>query len=45
MGRFTKEFAGKFYSDHRGKPFFNGLMDFITSDVATGMELVSENAV
>ena len=27
------------------KPFYNGLMTFVTSDVVTGLELVSENAV
>lgn len=45
MGRFSRELAGRFYAAHRGKPFFNGLVEFMTSDVATGMELVAENAV
>ena len=45
MGRFTNESAGQFYAEHRGKPFYNGLMDFMTSDVVTGLELVAENAV
>ena len=45
MTRFTPESAGHFYGEHKGKPFFNGLMDFVTSDVVTGIELVAENAV
>lgn len=45
MGKFTNESAGQFYGEHRGKPFYNGLMDFMTSDVVTGLELVAENAV
>jgi len=35
----------EFYQEHRGKPFFNDLCSFMQSDVVTGMELVSENAV
>jgi nucleoside-diphosphate kinase len=45
MARFTPETAGTFYGEHRGKPFFNELMGFVTSDVVTGLELVAENAV
>jgi nucleoside-diphosphate kinase len=45
MGRFSNESAGQFYAEHRGKPFYNGLMEFMTSDVVTGIELVAENAV
>lgn len=45
MGRFSQESAGQFYGEHRGKSFYNGLIDFMTSDVVTGLELVAENAV
>lgn len=45
MSKFSPDTAGQFYGEHRGKPFFNGLMDFVTSDVVTGLELVSENAI
>ncbi len=45
MTRFTPESAGQFYGEHKGKPFFNDLMNFVTSDVVTGIELVAENAV
>jgi nucleoside-diphosphate kinase len=45
MSKFSPDTAGQFYGEHKGKPFFNGLMEFVTSDVVTGIELVSENAV
>ena len=45
MTRFSPESAGQFYAEHRGKPFFNDLMTFVTSDVVTGIELVAENGV
>jgi len=45
MTRFSPESAGQFYAEHRGKGFFNDLMQFVISDVVTGMELVAENAV
>jgi nucleoside-diphosphate kinase len=45
MTRFSPETAGVFYGEHKGKPFYNGLIDFVTSDVVTGLELVAENAV
>jgi len=45
MARFTINDAIQFYSEHQGKPFFDDLINFISSDVVVGMELVSENAV
>jgi len=45
MSRFNSGTAGEFYGEHKGKPFYNGLMDFITSDVVTGIELVSEGSI
>jgi nucleoside-diphosphate kinase len=45
MTRLTPESAGQFYGEHKGKAFFNDLMNCITSDVVTGIELVAENAV
>ena len=45
MIRFTADTAGQFYSEHRGKPFYNNLIEFMTSDVAVGLELVRENAI
>lgn len=45
MSRFGMGEAGIFYGEHKGKPFFQTLMEFMTSDVVVGMELVAENAV
>lgn len=45
MSRFHPASAGEFYGEHKGKPFYGGLVDFMTSDVVTGLEMVSENAI
>ena len=45
MSRFNANTVGNFYGEHKGKPFYNGLSDFIQSDVVSGIELVAENAV
>lgn len=46
MSRFSRpQMAENFYAEHRGKPFFNDLASFMSSDVVTGIELISENAV
>lgn len=45
MFKFTPELATNFYAEHEGKPFFPTLMDFMTSDVSVGLELVRENAI
>lgn len=45
MTRFNPTTAGVFYGEHKGKPFYNDLMNFVSSDVVTGMELVAENAI
>lgn len=45
MSRFSSSTGGEFYGEHRGKPFYNDLMGFITGDVVTGIELVAEGAV
>ena len=45
MSKFTKETAGQFYGEHKGKSFYGNLEQFITSDVVVGMELVAEDAV
>jgi nucleoside-diphosphate kinase len=41
----TKELAEKHYSEHKEKPFFNELVDFITSGPVVPMVLEAENAV
>ena len=46
MSKFTKpQLADAFYDKHRGQPFFADLSTFMQSDVVTGMEIVSENAI
>jgi nucleoside-diphosphate kinase len=45
MSRFNANSVASFYGEHKGKPFYNNLSEFIQSDVSTGMELVAENAV
>ena len=45
MSRFNEAGVGNFYGEHKGKPFYNNLSQFIQTDVVTGMELVAQNAV
>ncbi len=43
--RLTRESAGGFYAVHRGKPFFDGLVEFMSSGPCIPMALERENAV
>lgn len=45
MVNLTKEIAKEFYKVHKGKSFFNNLIDFMTSGKSIVMVLESENAV
>jgi nucleoside-diphosphate kinase len=45
MVRLTKPQAESFYSIHKGKPFFEGLIEFMTSGPVVVMILRHENAV
>lgn len=45
MKRFSREEAERFYEVHREKPFFNELIDFITSDNVVGIRIEGENIV
>ncbi len=45
MKRFTREEAEKFYEVHRGKSFFEDLVNFITSGPVVGLLLQGENAI
>jgi nucleoside-diphosphate kinase len=45
MVRLTKPQAESFYAVHKGKPFFEGLIDFMTSGPVVVMILKHENAV
>jgi nucleoside-diphosphate kinase len=43
--KFTDISASQFYDVHQGKPFFDGLIEFMTSDKVMGLVLERENAV
>ncbi|OYU94306.1 MAG: nucleoside-diphosphate kinase [Bacteroidetes bacterium B1(2017)] len=43
--RLSKETAGLFYNIHRERPFFNDLVEFMTSGTIVAAVLVKENAV
>lgn len=45
MVRLTKDSAGGFYEVHQGKPFFEGLVEFMTSGPCVPIALEKENAV
>ena len=45
MSRFSQKTSEEFYGEHKGKPFFPNLQEFIASDVVVGMELVADNAI
>jgi nucleoside-diphosphate kinase len=45
MGRMKNEDAAEFYKEHKGKPFYDGLISHMTSDLVVGMELVGKDAV
>jgi len=43
--RITKAMARKHYAEHRGKPFFDGLVDFISSAPVLALAVSGESAV
>lgn len=45
MVRLTKDGARAFYAIHKGKPFFEGLTDFMSSSGIVVMALERENAI
>ncbi len=45
MVRLTKDSAGGFYEIHKEKPFFNDLLDYMTSGPCVPIALEKENAV
>jgi nucleoside-diphosphate kinase len=45
MFRLTRELAGEFYAVHREKPFYDGLLDFMSSGPCVAMALSGENAI
>jgi len=45
LTRLTPELAGDFYAIHKGKPFYNGLVAFMSSGPIIAAILEKENAV
>jgi len=43
--RLTKEPAGAFYAVHKGRPFYDGLVEFMSSGSCMPIALQKENAV
>ena len=43
--KMSKEMASEFYGEHKGKSFYDFLIDYITSDFIVGMELVKRDAI
>ncbi len=43
--RLTREAAGGFYAVHKGRPFYDGLVEFMTSGPCVPIALEKENAV
>lgn len=45
MHHMTMAEAAEFYAEHKGKPFYDGLVQFICSGTVIGLELMGTNAV
>jgi len=45
MAKMTLNDAQEFYAEHKGKPFYPELTNFICSDFVVGMELVGDGAI
>ena len=43
--KMSKEIAAQFYGEHKGKPFYDFLLNYITEDYIVGMELVKKDAI
>merc|ERR1712072_70128 len=43
--KLTKERAEEFYAEHKGKGFFGGLVEFMTSGNTIALKLERENAI
>jgi nucleoside-diphosphate kinase len=43
--RLTRETAGAFYAVHRGRPFYDGLVEFMSGGACVPLALEKENAV
>ena len=45
LSRMSREDACEFYSEQSNKAFYSQLVDFMSSDLIVGMELVADNAI
>ena len=45
LAQMTKEETEEFYSEHRGKPFYENLVNFISSNKVIGMEIMGSDAI
>jgi len=45
MLKMDRKMAEEQYAEHKGRDFYDGLVDFMTSDVCVAMELVGKSAV
>ena len=45
LTRLTKETAGAFYAVHKGRPFYDGLVEFMCSGACVPVVLEKDNAV
>jgi nucleoside-diphosphate kinase len=43
--KLTQETAGSFYGIHKGKPFYDGLVEFMSSGACVPIALEKENAI
>jgi len=45
MTKLSRETAGEFYAIHKGKPFYENLLDFMTEERVIAIALEKDNAV
>ena len=41
----SRELAGRHYAEHEGKPFYDGLVDYITSSPVVALALEGPDAI
>jgi len=45
MGYLSQEVASKFYQEHKGKPFYDTLINYMTSGPVVGIEIIGKDAI
>lgn len=45
MAKLSKQDAEKFYEQHKGKPYFNEVVGFLSSDLVVAIEVLAENCI